>query len=130
MLPRSCLIALLFALCADDCARVAWTGPFAKSKPWLRCWGCWQADCLRALCVSSQVCPPLQEAVLDDFKILMGQADVKLAPDALDRLAAACLVVEALGPKVGPSRSSCVFKEEAGGGAAPTVSLIGIRDWL
>jgi hypothetical protein len=37
---------------------------------------------------------------MDDFKILMGQADVKLNPENLDRLANACLVVDALGAKV------------------------------
>eukprot|EP00798_Chlamydomonas_sp_ICE-L_P006224 gene6224-2841_t len=42
----------------------------------------------------------LKEAVLDDFRVLMGQADVRLSPEHLDRLAAACLVVNALGPKV------------------------------
>lgn len=42
----------------------------------------------------------LQAAVLDDFKILMGQADVKLSAENLDRLANACLVVDALGPRV------------------------------
>mmetsp|Transcript_28777 Transcript_28777/g.63416 ORF Transcript_28777/g.63416 Transcript_28777/m.63416 type:complete len:903 (+) Transcript_28777:134-2842(+) len=48
----------------------------------------------------NQVQAKLQESVIDDFKILMGQADVKLTPDNLDRLAAACLVVDALGPRV------------------------------
>ena len=38
--------------------------------------------------------------MLDDFKILMGQADVKLSTENLDRLANACLVVDALGPRV------------------------------
>jgi hypothetical protein len=42
----------------------------------------------------------LQSAVLDDFKILMGTADVKLSPENLDRLATACLVVDALGAKI------------------------------
>lgn len=43
----------------------------------------------------------MQECVLDDFKILMGTADVKLTTENLDRLANACLVVDALGPRVG-----------------------------
>lgn len=42
----------------------------------------------------------LQSSVLDDFKLLMGQVDVKLSPENLDRLANACLVVDALGPRV------------------------------
>ncbi|MEW5319492.1 MAG: hypothetical protein WDW38_010640 [Sanguina aurantia] len=40
------------------------------------------------------------ECVLDDFKILMGTADVKLTTENLDRLANACLVVDALGPRI------------------------------
>jgi len=48
----------------------------------------------------AQIQAQLQAAVLDDFKILMGQADVKLSPENLDRLANACLVVDALGAKV------------------------------
>ncbi|GAX83739.1 hypothetical protein CEUSTIGMA_g11164.t1 [Chlamydomonas eustigma] len=48
----------------------------------------------------AQLQAQLQGAVMDDFKILMGQADVKLSPDNLDRLANACLVVDALGAKV------------------------------
>ena len=43
----------------------------------------------------------LQAAVIDDFKMMMGVGDVKLSADNLDRLANACLVVDALGPKVG-----------------------------
>jgi hypothetical protein len=39
--------------------------------------------------------------VLDDFKLLMGTADSKLTTDNLERLANACLVINALGPKVG-----------------------------
>eukprot|EP00879_Flechtneria_rotunda_P008030 GHRR01008412.1.p1 GENE.GHRR01008412.1~~GHRR01008412.1.p1 ORF type:complete len:961 (+),score=374.37 GHRR01008412.1:225-3107(+) len=42
----------------------------------------------------------LQDAVMDDFKLLLGTSDVKLSPDSLERLASACLVVNALGPKV------------------------------
>lgn len=42
----------------------------------------------------------LQEGVLDDFKILMGSADVRLTAENLERLANACLVINALGPKV------------------------------
>ena len=48
----------------------------------------------------AQLQAQLQAAVLDDFKILMGQADVKLSPENLDRLANACLVIDALGAKV------------------------------
>ena len=50
----------------------------------------------------AQIQAQLQAAVLDDFKSLMGQADVKLSPENLDRLANACLVVDALGAKVDP----------------------------
>ena len=50
----------------------------------------------------AQLQAQLQAAVLDDFKILMGQADVKLSPENLDRLANACLVIDALGAKVRP----------------------------
>ncbi|GFR43120.1 hypothetical protein Agub_g4124 [Astrephomene gubernaculifera] len=45
----------------------------------------------------------LQSAVLDDFKILMGgpaNDGLKMPPENLDRLATACLVVDALGKKV------------------------------
>lgn len=42
----------------------------------------------------------LRDAVLDDFKMLLGSSDVKLTPDNIERLANACLVVNALGPKV------------------------------
>jgi hypothetical protein len=42
----------------------------------------------------------LQDAVLDDFKLLLGPSDVQLSPDNAERLSAACLVVNALGPKV------------------------------
>jgi hypothetical protein len=48
----------------------------------------------------------LRDAVLDDFKMLLGSSDVKLTPDNIERLANACLVVNALGPKVG---SSCCW---------------------
>ncbi|MEW5303961.1 MAG: hypothetical protein WDW36_006605 [Sanguina aurantia] len=41
-----------------------------------------------------------QECVLDDFKTLMGTADAKLTTEHLDRLANACLVVDALGPRI------------------------------
>lgn len=50
----------------------------------------------------------LQDAVLDDFKMLLGTSDVKLTPDNIERLGNACLVVNALGPKVGSSYS-CLF---------------------
>eukprot|EP00878_Enallax_costatus_P033636 GHUV01037174.1.p1 GENE.GHUV01037174.1~~GHUV01037174.1.p1 ORF type:complete len:827 (+),score=323.16 GHUV01037174.1:597-3077(+) len=42
----------------------------------------------------------LQDAVMDDFKLLLGTSDVKLTPDNIERLGNACLVVNALGPKV------------------------------
>jgi hypothetical protein len=42
----------------------------------------------------------LRDAVLDDFKMLLGSSDVKLTQDNIERLANACLVVNALGPKV------------------------------
>lgn len=45
-------------------------------------------------------CMRAQECVLDDFKTLMGTADAKLTTEHLDRLANACLVVDALGPRV------------------------------
>lgn len=43
----------------------------------------------------------LQTAVLDDFKLLMGQADARVGPEAAERLSHACLVANALSPKVG-----------------------------
>jgi len=43
----------------------------------------------------------LQDSVLDDFKLLLGPSDVQLSPDNTERLSSACLVVNALGPKVG-----------------------------
>ncbi len=42
----------------------------------------------------------LQESVLDDFKMLMGSADSKPTAESLERLSGACLIVNALGPKV------------------------------
>lgn len=42
----------------------------------------------------------LQQSVMDDFKMLLGTSDVKLTPDNIERLTNACLVVNALGPKV------------------------------
>lgn len=42
----------------------------------------------------------LQDSVLDDFKLLLGPSDVQLSPDNTERLSSACLVVNALGPKV------------------------------
>ncbi|KAF5837073.1 Vps53-like protein [Dunaliella salina] len=42
----------------------------------------------------------LQNAVLDDFKLLLGTVDVKVSQESLERLGAGCLVVDALGPKV------------------------------
>lgn len=43
----------------------------------------------------------LQDSVLDDFKLLLGPSDVQLSADNTERLSSACLVVNALGPKVG-----------------------------
>lgn len=42
----------------------------------------------------------LQDSVLDDFKLLLGPSDVQLSADNTERLSSACLVVNALGPKV------------------------------
>jgi len=42
----------------------------------------------------------LQQSVMDDFKMLLGTSDVKLTSDNIERLTNACLVVNALGPKV------------------------------
>jgi hypothetical protein len=39
--------------------------------------------------------------VLDDFKLLLGPSDVQLSADNTERLSSACMVVNALGPKVG-----------------------------
>lgn len=39
--------------------------------------------------------------MLDDFKLLLGPSDVQLSSDNTERLSSACLVVNALGPKVG-----------------------------
>lgn len=37
---------------------------------------------------------------MDDFKLLLGPSDVQLSADNTERLSSACLVVNALGPKV------------------------------
>jgi hypothetical protein len=37
---------------------------------------------------------------MDDFKLLLGTNESRLSPDNAERLANACLVVNALGPKV------------------------------
>ncbi|KAI8462913.1 MAG: subunit of GARP complex [Monoraphidium minutum] len=42
----------------------------------------------------------LQEAVMDDFKLLLGTSETRLSPENAERLSNACLVVNALGPKV------------------------------
>lgn len=59
----------------------------------------------------------LQSAVLDDFKILIGgpaNDGLKMPPENLERLATACLVVDALGPKVGGRRAKGNAWEGAG----------------
>jgi len=38
---------------------------------------------------------------MDDFKLLLGTNESRLSPDNSERLSNACLVVNALGPKVG-----------------------------
>ena len=37
---------------------------------------------------------------MDDFKMLLGTSDAKPTPENVERLASACQVVNALGPKV------------------------------
>lgn len=37
---------------------------------------------------------------MDDFKMLLGTSETRLSTDNAERLANACLVVNALGPKV------------------------------
>lgn len=49
----------------------------------------------------SHIQTALQESVLDDFKLLLGGgADARPGQDSIERLAAGCLVVNALGLKV------------------------------
>lgn len=50
------------------------------------------------------------DSVMDDFRTLLGTADVRLAPDALDRLSAACLVINALDAQVKvPTNGNCIL---------------------
>lgn len=60
----------------------------------------------------------LQDSVLDDFKLLMGTADVKLTTENIERLGNACLVINALGPKVGRQGAApcCVLPRNCGSG--------------
>lgn len=51
----------------------------------------------------------LQDSVLDDFKLLLGPSDVQLSADNTERLASACMVVNALGPKVGLAGTQLVL---------------------
>lgn len=51
----------------------------------------------------------LQDSVLDDFKLLLGPSDVQLSADNTERLASACMVVNALGPKVGLAGTKLVL---------------------
>lgn len=41
---------------------------------------------------------------MDDFKLLLGTSESRLSPENAERLANACLVVNALGPKVRGAR--------------------------
>lgn len=57
----------------------------------------------------------LRDAVLDDFKMLLGSSDMKLTADNIERLANACLVVNALGPKVSEPQGKGAEGEGGGG---------------
>jgi hypothetical protein len=69
---------------------------------------------LRLLCPQTG----LRDAVLDDFKLLLGSGsgDVTLSPDNVDRLSAACLVVDALGPKARAGRDAWLGGHGEGAG--------------
>eukprot|EP00798_Chlamydomonas_sp_ICE-L_P013815 gene13815-19731_t len=55
----------------------------------------------------------LKDAVIDDFKILLGKADVPLSAENVDRLSAACLVVHAMNPKVRDQLVDWVCEKES-----------------
>lgn len=57
-------------------------------------------SCVLSCVLQTRAQAALQDSVLDDFKLLLGPSDIQLSPDNAERLAAACLVVNALGPKV------------------------------
>jgi hypothetical protein len=63
----------------------------------------------------------LQDSVLDDFKLLLGPSDVQLSADNTERLSSACLVVNALGPKV---RAAAAGKACAGSSVLEQCSTV------